>query len=242
MHIGVIGALAIEIALLKDQIQNSRASTKGKVNFYEGALAGKQVTIAACGVGKVCAAMGTQLMLDFFHPDWILFIGLAGALQDYLEIGDLVFAEEAVQHDVNRPASGEIIGSEIHSGRLIYRSDVSIFKQAQAIGQTLSLRSAAMFPEKKPKIHTGRILTGDRVIGREETARRLSRYLQGLCVEMEGAAAAQVCAFNDVPFFLIRCISDRANEKVEADFQKNAAYACENLTIAASELISQINF
>jgi adenosylhomocysteine nucleosidase len=240
MHIGVMGALAMEIAPLKEQVQIAQTSIKGRITFYDGLLSGRRVTIAACGVGKVCAAMGVQLMLSLYNPDWVFFVGLAGALQENLEIGDLVFAEEIVQHDVNRPASNKLIGSELHPGRLIYLAEANLLKQAWNIGQELlKVPYPGVFTGKQPKMFTGRILTGDRIVGREETAKRLSHDLHGLCVEMEGAAAAQVCAFNSIPFLLMRCISDHANERSETDFKENAFFACQNLTIAAKEIISK---
>lgn len=236
MRLGILAALEEEIAGVREGLGVLNATCRAGRDFWEATWNQEPVYLGRSGVGKVSAAMAMQAMLDLFPVEAVVFIGLAGALQPELEMGDLVLATENIQHDVNRPASARDWRNELHPGRVVYPSDAGLLARAE-----IALTTVPWPPSwRPPRIVKGRILTGDRVVARVERGRQLLEELQGVAVEMEGAAAAQVCAFNGVPFFALRCISDQADEHVTDDFQANLNHACRILTEAALALIHDL--
>lgn len=231
---GVLAPLAVELEGLKKEVEIEKTLTRAQLPFWEGRWRGTPLALGCCGVGKVSAALGTQILIDTFPVKAVFFMGLAGALRKELQVGDCVLATETVQYDVSRPAAGREIGSTIHPGQLIFTTDTALFQKAR--------QALKKGKEGFPHIFCGRILTGDRPVAQQERAQRLATELEGLCVEMEGAASAQVCAFNQVPFLLIRAISDRADEKAMQDFQANTEKACAFLTLAVKQVLSDLLF
>ncbi|NHN28492.1 5'-methylthioadenosine/adenosylhomocysteine nucleosidase [Paenibacillus agricola] len=216
--IGIIGAMKEEIALFLGQMEQVQISEKAKIQFMDGFFHGKKVVLCKSGVGKVNAAVTTQILIDSFGVDAIIFTGVAGAVDPGLNVGDIVVASELLQHDMDVTALGFPRGT-------IPFEDISLFVTDERLRQAAVEASTELFPGR---VHVGRILSGDQFIASRETVAKLYSELQGACTEMEGAAVAQVCAMNSIPQVVIRSMSDKADGSAEVNFAEFTVLASEN--------------
>jgi len=169
------------------------------------------------GVGKVNAAVCTQILIDAFAVDAIIFTGVAGALDPTLDIGDIVVSLDAMHHDMDATALGFPRGTIPFHPASVFAADPALVRIALESGRELY----------RERIVTGRVLSGDQFVADRETVRRLHEELQGTCTEMEGAAVAQVCAMNGIPFVIVRSMSDKADGSAHINFQQFTAWASE---------------
>lgn len=205
--VGLIGAMDEEIALLLRQMDGVQETSAAGMRFYRGRLADKPVILCKSGVGKVNAAVCAQVMIDRFAPEAVVFTGVAGALDPSLDIADVVVSSECMHHDMDASALGFPRGT-------IPFQDVSVFPaDERLVDAAVSAAEAAGVRAVK-----GRVLSGDQFIANRETVRLLHEQMGGTCTEMEGAAVAQVCYMNRVPYVVIRSISDRADGSAQVDF------------------------
>lgn len=218
MRIVIIGALDNEIVALLKNLSESKQTRFGSTIFHEGKLWDKDVIITKSGVGKVSAAMITQKLIDEFNPQAFIMTGSCGALKDELKIGDIVVSRDAMQHDVDVTALGYKKGE-------IPQADSSIFPADEKLIQ-LALETKI----KGIKIVPGRILSGDQFYTKEQTLERTYLFdeLQGDVQEMEGAALAQVCATNKVPFVILRIVDSELHGNQEEQYHKTAAQVVGN--------------
>lgn len=181
--IGIIGAMASEVASLKDLMEMNVIIKKAGMNFYDGTLNGKSVVVVQCGYGKVNAAICAQILVDLFEVTHIINTGVAGSLNSKLDIGDIVISEKALQHDMDVAPLGFAPGQ-------IPDIDVLAFPADQAMIDT----AVAACRQVNPDIHvfTGLVVSGDQFISDRVTKDRLVSVFHGDCAEMEGAAIAQV--------------------------------------------------
>lgn len=205
---GIIGAMETEVRLLKESMQDLKISKYAGLEFYQGALEGKKVVVVRCGIGKVNAAMCTQLMIDHFYADCIVNIGVAGALSDELEIGDIILSADLVEHDF------DVRGFGYPKGR-IPQMETSIFNASDFL---ISLAESAGTHLPDLRIHKGRIATGDIFVSDRQLREEIRKEFQALCAEMEGGAMAHVCFLNQIPFLVIRSMSDKANGEAMENF------------------------
>lgn len=208
MRIGIIGAMDEEITLYKEGMDLARKTRKTGITYYEGQWEGKEVVLCKCGVGKVNASVCTQILIDTFQVGAIIFTGVAGALHPDLEIGDIVVGTDCQHHDMDVTALGFPRG-------VIPFTDMSVFHADERL-----VHAAVQASEQvaEGKTMTGRILSGDQFIASRDTVRELYETMGGMCTEMEGAAVAQVCAMNEVPFVVIRSMSDKADGSAHVNF------------------------
>jgi len=226
MKIGIIGAMEEEVEQLKGNMAVASVVRKASMAFFEGALCGREAVVVKSGIGKVNAAVCTQILADVFRVDCIINTGIAGALGAEIRIGDIVVSTDAVQHDMDARAFGYPPGQ-------IPRMDTLAFPADHA----LSALTAAVCRKVNPEIRVfqGRIVSGDRFIADQAVKRKIIDTFGGLCVEMEGAAIAQTAYLNRIPYVIIRAISDQADASAAADypaFEKEAIKHCVNLTSA----------
>jgi adenosylhomocysteine nucleosidase len=208
MVIGVVAALKEEIEPLVETMDDVQSSKWGKRSIYEGVIGNCQVVAVASGVGKVKAAASTQHLIDEFAPEAIICCGVAGALNPKLKIGDIVIAERALQHDFD-------LGEPDLLKKLRKRwvkADRGLVELAVEAGKDLGFED---------RIYVGRVLTGDQAIVTQERRQWLWDSFRGDCVEMEGAAVAQVSQLNDTPFLIVRAISDSAAENSVKEFKQS---------------------
>ena len=200
--IGVVAAMEAEIAAIKDAEEIEETSTIAGLDFCSGEIDGKNVVVVQCGMGKVNAALATQILIDRFGADAIINVGCAGSLNDTLDIGDFVVSTEVVQHDYDVSAIGYEKGEIPYTGMVSFAADETLIAAAQD-----AITSVA--PDRQ--VVTGRICTGDQFISSDEQKQAIISEFGGECAEMEGAAVGQTASFNGVPFVIIRAMSDKAS-------------------------------
>ena len=225
MKIGIIGAMDVEIAELKNKMTGLTVHRHTGMEFYEGMLEGVQVVVVQCGVGKVNAAMCTQVLCDRFAVTHVVNTGVAGSLCAELDIGDLVISQDAMYHDfdcsVINPnyCVGQVPGMSV----LAYPADETLMQAAYASAE-----------EQNPGHNRmGRVASGDQFICSKEQKAYIIEHTGALCTEMEGAAIAHTAWRNGVPFVVIRAISDKADDSAEMDyptFEQIAARRCAAVT------------
>jgi adenosylhomocysteine nucleosidase len=215
--IGLIGAMAEEIERIEERLDNETVTEKAGITFREGLFYGKPVVLCKSGVGKVNAAVCTQILLDRFGVDAIIFTGVAGALDPSLDIGDIVISTDCQQHDMDASPLGFARGT-------IPFAETSVFPADPALVALAAEASASL-----AQGHTvqGRVLSGDQFIADRDTVKLLHEQLGGACTEMEGSAVAQVCAMNGTPFVIIRSMSDKADGSAHVNFSEFAVQSAD---------------
>ena len=217
--VGIIGAMDVEVAALKKAANITETSRIAAMEFCEGSLGGTRVVIVKCGMGKVNAGICAQTLIDRFGCTRILNTGVAGSLDNRIDIGDIVVSTDAVQHDFDVEAIGFQKGEIPYTGLYAFPADKALHAAAAE-----AVRKAA--PEVQ--VFEGRVCSGDQFISTSKQKETIVSHFGGLCCEMEGAAIAQVCYLNDTPYVAIRAISDKEGDSQAVDFQTFAAEAAAN--------------
>lgn len=207
---GIIGAMDEEIKRMQKEMHLSEEKVIAKIPFYVGTYAHHPIVVCKSGVGKVNAAITTQILIDHFHVEQIIFTGVAGALDPNLNIGDIVISTSCQQHDIDASGLG------FKRGEIPMFNYPSIFKADDRLVD-LAYNIASSRKEKN-NVYKGKILSGDQFIADPKIAEQLYQQFSALCVEMEGAAVAHTAMLNDIPFVIIRSISDKANKEATVNF------------------------
>lgn len=216
--IGIIAAMESELAYFKAHMQNLQAETWAGLEYFSGVLENRSVVVAECGVGKVNAAMHTQIMIDRYPVTSLIQTGIAGSLSPRVRHLSVVIGSELVYHDMQR-----WVLEQFFPHRLSYASDPRLVQLAAACA---------------PEDHTvGRIATGDVFVDDAERKETIRRDCQALCCEMEGAAVAQTASLNGLPFVIIRCISDLADGSAGAAFSQFEQQAAEKAAAMVHRLV-----
>ena len=229
--IGIIGAMDLEVESLKAEMSVSKVEKKAGMEFFEGTLNGADVVIVRCGIGKVNAALSTQVLADLFCVTHIINTGVAGSLNVKLDIGDILISTDALQHDMDVTALGYRPGEIPQLGLLAFPADRRMADLAKAACEKVN-----------PDIHAelGRVVSGDQFISSKEVKNRLIELFAGDCAEMEGAAIAQVAYLNAIPFVIIRAISDKADDSSEMDYPTFEAAAAKHSAALVKEMVRSI--
>ncbi|WP_167957660.1 5'-methylthioadenosine/adenosylhomocysteine nucleosidase [Anaerosporobacter faecicola] len=231
MKIGIIGAMEQEVSQLKDKMEVDRTIQKASMIFVSGKLNSKNVVIVRSGIGKVNAAVCTQILVDEFGVDLVINTGIAGSLQNEINIGDIVLSTDAITHDMDATGFGYKVG-------VIPQMDNSVFVADE------KLRSVAkkVCEEVNPDIQVfeGRVLSGDQFISDRDKKEWLVKEFGGSCTEMEGAAIAQAAYLNKIPFLIIRAISDKADNSAEMDYQEFEAKAIKHSVNLVCGLVNSL--
>ena len=214
--IGIIGAMQTEVELLISKIQSPETKTISGIDFVSGKLCDKDVVVAKCGIGKVFAALCAQTMILEFGVKLLINTGVAGAISNELDIGDVAISDYVVQHDMDTTAIGDPIG-------LI--SGINVVKIAADDNISSALCRAA---EKcGAKYLVGTVASGDTFISSRERKNTIGTTFDAVVCEMEGAAIGQVCYVNDIPFCVIRAVSDKADGSSSMDYMTFVGFAAE---------------
>jgi len=221
---GIICALDVELEKIRELMKVEGELEYSGIKYTLGQISGKQAVCAVCGVGKVFAAICAQTMIMKFRPDEIINVGVAGSLSAELGIADIVIARQLVQHDMDVTAlglpRGQILGTEL---RYIPTTEEIRDKLLSCI---FSLNGSG--EEKAIKAITGTIASGDQFIAKKAQKQLIIAEFDALACEMEGAAIAQVCHINKVPFGVIRAISDSADSSSKMDYKVFSKLAAAN--------------
>ena len=220
--IGIIGAMTEEIELLRQLIDIETINKYANNNYIVGQLCGQQVALLQSGIGKVNATIGTQIMIDRYDVDLIIFTGLAGSLVPNLTRGDIVVSNNVVQHDFNLTAFGRRHGELPDFGRMIEVDSQLVKFACYAYDDVFEKQ------DDRPQLVVGTICSGDSFITDRRKIDWLHREFGGVAMEMEGAAVGYTCYVNDVKFVIIRTISDTGGDAGADDFKKYLAKASVN--------------
>jgi adenosylhomocysteine nucleosidase len=230
--LGIIGAMDVEVAILKEKLENPRVTKVGRMEFFEGKLAGADVVIAQCGVGKVNAAICAQILISVYGVTHLVNTGIAGSLCAELDIGDLVISKDAMYHDFDCVHFGYEMGRVPGMDTVAFPAD-----------ETLAGYAFAAAEEVNPgHTKTGRVATGDLFVAEKAAKDAIIAKTDALCTEMEGAAIAHTAYRNGVPFVIIRAISDKADNSAEMDypvFEAIAAQRCARVTMAMARKLAE---
>ena len=209
MVIGIIGAMEEEVRNLREQMKEVERIEKASMQFYKGNLCGQEVVLVRSGIGKVNAAICTQLLIDVFQVTSVINTGIAGSLDAQVDIGDMVISDKLVYHDVEAIAFGYDRGQVPRMDTLYFPADTELVRRAKQANE-----------EANPDIQTfvGCIASGDQFVASREIKDEIVRLFAAKCVEMEGTAIAHVAYLNQVPCVVIRAISDKADESASMDY------------------------
>jgi MTA/SAH nucleosidase len=214
MKIGIIGAMSVEIEYLKEILTGIEAVKKGGLVFYTGTIRGKDAVIVQSGVGKVNAAMCTTLLIECFGVTHVINTGVAGGLKESLHVFDVVVSSCCIHHDVDATGFGykpcEVPGLKT----VDFKADAFLIETAKRAWKECAFSSALV---------EGRIASGDVFVNSAQRKKEIRSLCDAACVEMEGASIAQVCFLTGIPFVVIRCISDMAENTEEVYEEKKAA-------------------
>lgn len=221
--IGIIGAMDVEVEKLKADMKGVSTVVRAGMEFCEGELKGKQAVVVRSGIGKVNAAVCTQILADLFSVDCVINTGIAGSLDARIDIGDIVISTDVAHHDMDAVNFGYPLGQ-------IPQMDVFSFRADEDLARLAGEVCGRVNPEIK--VIRGRVVSGDQFIADKEKKEYIVKNFQGLCTEMEGAAIAQTAYLNGLPFIVVRAISDKADDSASMDypaFEKKAVQHSVNL-------------
>lgn len=214
--IGIIGAMAVEVAHLKEAMQAPQIDVVSGITFYRGRLAGQDVVLAKSGVGKVFAALCAQTMVLNYGVTRFVVSGVAGSLSKDLHIGDVVIATTCVQHDVDTSAVGDTIGMVSGINRIRFEADAATVRSLESVCR-----------ERHVPYTRGIVATGDQFVASAAKERWIADTFGAVASEMESCAVAQVAFVNRVPYAAIRVISDEADGKTPEDYPTFVAHSAQ---------------
>ena len=209
MKVGIIGAMEVEVEQLRNDMLEKKETRRAGIDFCEGILCGIPAVIARCGVGKVNAAVCAQVLVDCFGVDRLINTGIAGSLDARINIGDIVISTELVHHDVDAVVFGYDPGQIPSMPSAWFQADKELAVLAEKACRKVS-------PETG--VFHGRIASGDQFISDRAAKEKIAAQFGALCTEMEGASIAQAAFRNEIPFVVIRVISDKADDSSSMEY------------------------
>ncbi|GAB4570554.1 MAG: 5'-methylthioadenosine/adenosylhomocysteine nucleosidase [Anaerolineales bacterium] len=250
MKIGIIGAMDEELIPIRALSHHLEKIERGNRTYWHGDMHSHQVYLTRCDPGKVNAVIATQQMLDFFTPDCLFNMGSSGALSPELEVGDLVIATDAIQHDFDLTGwgmkPGEILFDVVtkpETGQLGFTSRHAFVTDPKLTNLAFETAKSVKMDEiggHTPKVHKGRVVSGDQFISSVEKASQLLATHNALAVDMEAAAIAHTCEINKVPFLCLRAMSDKADHSANLSFTDFLQAATHNYGRVFDKLIKNL--
>ena len=230
--LGIIGAMDVEVATLKEKMANKTVHRIAGSDYCEGLLEGLDVVVVQCGVGKVNAALCAQILCSNFCVTHIVNTGIAGSLNAQLDIGDFVISRDAIYHDVDATNFGYPMCQVPGLSVLSFPADEELVNQAYEAADNAH----------PGHVRIGRVATGDQFVAEKNLKEKIIENTGAYCTEMEGAAIAHTAWKNDIPFVIIRAISDKADESAEMDyptFEAAAADRCAKVTQSLAKRLAE---
>lgn len=221
----------MEVDTLKSKMTEVNVVMKAGMAFHEGILNNASVVVVRCGIGKVNAALCVQIMADIFHVTHIINTGIAGSLNAALDIGDILISRDALHHDMDVCIFGYQPGEVPQMGCVEFPADSRMMELANASCQRVCSEVHPMY---------GRIVSGDQFISSKEIKDRLIEVFHGDCAEMEGASIAHGAYLNNIPFVIIRAISDKADGSAQMDYPQFERAAAEHSAMLVEDMVAYI--
>lgn len=229
MKIAIIGAMQEEVTLLRNQIINCHVIEQAGCKIYTGTLHGSEIALLQSGIGKVAAAIGTTLLLDNIKPDCVINTGSAGGLATSLNVGDIVVSQEVCYHDADVTAFGYQYG-QLPNCPARFVADEKLINLAEDCIKQLNVNAVR-----------GLVCTGDAFInGAQPLATIRQNFPDVVAVEMEAAAIAHTCKNFDIPFVVVRAISDVADKQSHISFDEFLPVAATQSSIMVSAMIKAL--
>lgn len=229
--IGIIGAMEQEVVGLKEKMLDVKISRMASMEFFEGTLEGKKVVVVKSGIGKINAAVCTQILVDVFHAEVVINTGVAGSLNNDINIGDIVISTDVLHHDMDVTALGYPKGQIPGMEELAFPADAALRSLAVKVCREVN-------PEIE--VFEGRIASGDQFISDQAVKDAIVNHFGAYATEMEGAAIGQAAYLNHVPFLVIRAISDKADGSAHVDYGTFEAAAIEHSVKLTSRMIREL--
>lgn len=227
--IGIIGAMEEEVTILKNKLTQLSEISVAHVKFYTGILKDREVVITQSGIGKVNAAISTTLLINKFKPDNIINTGSAGALDESLNVGDVLISDDVKYHDADATAFGYEYG-QVPQMPVAFQSSKPLIEKVSQVVQQQQLTAKV-----------GLIVSGDSFIGSVEQRQKIKKaFPNAMAVEMEATAIAQTCYQFNVPFVVVRAVSDLANGEAEMSFEAFLEKAAVSSSQTVEALVSQL--
>ena len=227
--IGIIAAMNEEMQQIKNVMTNITEKKIYNLTFFEGSISQRDCVLVECGIGKVNAARTTQIMIDHFDIDYVINIGTAGAIDERLNTTDVVIAEKLAQHDFDITAFGHDKGEITGIGKYIY-TDKALLEKCKSVMNSID-------KSHEYNVVVGNVASGDIFCTDKKMAQKIGKEFNACCVEMEGAAIGQICFLDEVPFIVIRSISDSPNGKNNMDFDEYLEIASKRAANFLKELL-----
>lgn len=212
--IGIIGAMDIEIQAIAEKMTVSESRTIAGMKFLSGKLGNTEIVLACSGIGKVFSAACTQAMILEFAPDYIMNIGVCGGLSKELSTGDIILGEKVVQYDMDTSAVGDPIGLISGINKIYFDCD-----------EEMNSRMERIMTEKNVPYKKGVVATGDIFINDSNLVSKLRDGFNAIAGDMESASIGHVCYINNVPFGILRSMSDSGDENSDNDYKSSLEYA-----------------
>lgn len=227
--LGIMGAMAEEIDVVKTMLKDAKCVAVGGRSFHTGTINNVDCVVVFSKWGKVAASITASILIGRFAISELVFVGTAGALAEGLKIGDIVIAERLVQHDLDaRPMIPRFelpllnrvyVDSDRRLTQIAICAVSNILKRG--VGRVMGEKNASDFNIDTPRLILGDIASGDQFVNSVAKRESILEELPDVqCVEMEGAAVAQVCYEFNLPFAVIRVISDTADHNARVDFTR----------------------
>ncbi len=229
--IGIIGAMEVEVAEIKRMLNDATAYVKAGMTFVSGRLYGKEVVVVRSGIGKVNAAICAQILSDKYKVSYIINTGIAGSLRSEINIGDIVLSKDTLQHDMDCTNFGYDLGVIPQMKESTFCGDKRLISIA---------KNACKLELSDINVYEGRVVSGDQFISDKTKKDWLINTYDGYCTEMEGAAIAQAAYLNEIPFLIIRAISDKADDSASMDYPTFEAKAAANSIKLLCEMVKEI--
>lgn len=228
---GIIAAMQEEMQEIRKIMQNIEEVKKYELTFFKGKIHEKNIVLVEAGVGKVNSARVTQILIDNFNVQAIINVGSAGSCNNELEIGDIVIGRRLVQHDFDITAFGHEKGFISNVGKFV-ESDEKLISKIEETIKSIN--------DKDFNIKVGIIASGDIFCTDPKMKEKIKEKFNADCIEMEGASIAQVCKLDNIPFLVIRSISDKPNGKNEITFDKFLEKASQRCAYIINEFFTNI--
>ncbi len=207
MRVGIIGAMKVEVDTLQEKLTNKNITKVNQFTFYEGQIDGVEVVVLLSGIGKVSASVGTTLLIERYQPDIVINTGTAGGLGSS-NVYDIIIGDEVAYHDVDLTGFGYQMGQQAQMPPT-FKADSSLVSIAKEISK-----------EHHKEVHCGLIVSGDSFINDPDRLRIIqNNFPKALAVEMEASAISQVCHLFQIPFVVLRAISDKAGEGTTESYE-----------------------
>ena len=229
--LGIIGAMEVEVKELREMMENPQAQTVAGMTFYQGTIKGKEVVVVRSGIGKVNAGICSQILVDRYQVEGIINTGIAGSLRNEINIGDIVLATVAVQHDVDATGFGYPLGEIPQMGIKEFPAD----EKLRALAEECSKKA-----NPDIQVFCGRVASGDQFISNKEKKNWIQDNFDAYCTEMEGAAIAPAAYLNNIPYLVVRAISDKADDSANMDYSEFEAKAVKNSVRLMAAMIAEL--